>query len=79
MHACARLAWAQVMEAREEVEETDDAGRLRALLETNRRAQAGLDARLAAAFHGNDLQGAAQLATKLTYLVRLEQEIVKKL
>lgn len=69
----------QVMEAREEVEETDDPHRLKQMLDTNRTSQAGLDAQLAAAFKRNDLQAAAQLAHKLTYLVKLEQEIVNKL
>ena len=69
----------QVLEAREQVEETDDATQLKQLLDDNRRRQAKQVATISAAFKSESLPEAIQNTMKLTYLVRLEQEIVKKM
>ncbi len=71
--------WAQVMEAREEVDDTDDPGRLAQLLARNRAKQEGLVGRLSAAFKAGDMAAAVGLTHQLQYVAKLEQEIVKKL
>jgi len=68
-----------VLEAREEVEATDDPAALRGLLEANKRAQAEVVRRLSAAFAADDVPRAAALTTQLTYLARLEHSILEKL
>jgi molecular chaperone HscB len=68
----------QVLEAREEVEATDDPKRLKALLSANRGKQQALVAQLSQAFARGDLSAAAGLTTQLTYLAKLEHEIVDK-
>ncbi len=71
----------QVLEAREEVESTDDAQVLQQLLARNRQQQEGLVRGLSEAFGAGEggLDRAVALVTQLQYLARLEQEIVKKL
>lgn len=67
-----------MLEAREEVEEADDPQRLHELLRTNRAKQAAVVAQLSAAFKRGDVGSAAGLTTQLTYLAKLEVEIVNK-
>ncbi|GFH16649.1 putative Co-chaperone protein hscB like protein [Haematococcus lacustris] len=69
----------EVLEAREEVDSTEDSSQLRALLAGNRDKQARVVAQLSAAFKAAALKEAASLTTQLTYLVRLEEDIVAKL
>ena len=69
----------QVLEAREEVEGTDDPAALAQLLAHNRRQQEGLVGRLSAAFRAGDMGAAVSLTHQLQYVAKLEQEIVKKL
>lgn len=71
----------QVLEAREEVESTDDVQRLQQLLARNRQQQEALVRGLSEAFRAGEgqLDRAVALVTQLQYLARLEQEIVKKL
>ncbi|GLI59059.1 hypothetical protein VaNZ11_000889 [Volvox africanus] len=69
----------EVMEAREEVEDTDDPTALSALLVRNRQQQAGLVAELSAAFRADDMKAAVALTNQLQYVAKLEQEIIKKL
>ena len=76
--SCRPRSAPQVLEAREEVEETDDPKRLHALLSANRERQQALVAQLSRAFAGGDLRAAGGLTTQLTYLFKLEQEIVNK-
>eukprot|EP00955_Chlamydomonas_euryale_P053899 355645-Chlamydomonas_euryale.AAC.2 len=73
------LCW-QVMEAREQVEETDDESELRLLLEANQLQQQQVIQRLGKVFAepGAERQ-AAELAGRLAYLARLESEIVQRL
>ncbi|PNH09450.1 hypothetical protein TSOC_003934 [Tetrabaena socialis] len=68
-----------VLEAREEVEATDDPAVLSALLAANRQQQEGVVAELSAAFRSGDLAAAVGWTHKLQYVARLEQEIVRKL
>jgi DnaJ-domain-containing protein 1 len=67
------------MEAREEVEETDDQHKLRQLLAGNVAEQAGLVRRLSDAFKRGALTEAVATTTHLTYLAKLEHEIRTKL
>ena len=67
------------MEAREEVEETDDPAKLSTLLARNRTQQAGLVAALSTAFRSGDMRAAVGLTNQLQYVAKLDQEIVKKL
>ncbi|KAG2451568.1 hypothetical protein HYH02_004166 [Chlamydomonas schloesseri] len=69
----------EVLEAREEVESTDDPVALSQLLARNRKQQEGLVARLSAAFRSGDMAAAVSLTHQLQYVAKLEQEIVKKL
>jgi len=70
----------QVLEAREEVEATEDPAVLRRLLQQNRQQQARLVEELGEAFsRPTGTQDALSRTTELTYLVRLEQELVRKL
>lgn len=69
----------QVMEAREEVEETEDGEKLQQMAVANQRGQDGLVAQLGDAFRRQDLQQAGRLTQQLTYLVRIQQAIMKKL
>ncbi|EFJ50682.1 hypothetical protein VOLCADRAFT_88456 [Volvox carteri f. nagariensis] len=69
----------EVMEAREEVENTDDPAALSALLGHNRKQQEKLVSALSAAFRADDMEAAVTLTNKLQYVAKLEQEIVKKL
>ncbi|GLC43808.1 hypothetical protein PLESTB_000910100 [Pleodorina starrii] len=69
----------EVLEAREEVEGTDDPATLSALLARNRQQQERLVAALSAAFRSGDTRGAVALTHQLQYVTKLEQEIVKKL
>jgi hypothetical protein len=69
----------QVMEAREQVEETEDAGHLCAMLDDNRGSQARVVQHLAEAFRGGAFADAVRLTTHLTYLAKLEHEIKSKL
>lgn len=78
-HPCPHMPTAQVLEAREQVEETDDPAVLSEILSRNRRQQADVVSRLSAAFAADDTVQAASCTTQLTYLVRLEQELLKKL
>ncbi|KXZ55931.1 hypothetical protein GPECTOR_2g1482 [Gonium pectorale] len=68
-----------VLEAREQVEETDDPAQLSALLARNRAQQEGLVAGLSAAFRADDLRQAVGLTHQLQYLAKLEAEIVHKM
>eukprot|EP00877_Chromochloris_zofingiensis_P006294 jgi/Chrzof1/1918/Cz10g26080.t1 len=68
----------EVMEAREEVESTNDPDKLHQLLTSNRTQQQALVVRLREAFKQADLQQAAELTTQLTYLDRLQQAILLK-
>jgi hypothetical protein len=67
------------MEAREQVEGTDDPAVLNRLLLGAQAQQRRLEAELAAAFEGKELQRAAGLVAQLTYFVRLEEAIVHKM
>ncbi|KAG2500829.1 hypothetical protein HYH03_001591 [Edaphochlamys debaryana] len=69
----------QVLEAREEVEDTSDPATLSALLARNRAQQEGLVGQLSAAFRDGDERRAVGLVTQLQYLAKLEAEIIKKL
>jgi hypothetical protein len=69
----------QVMEAREEVDETEDPQRLRQLLDANHKRQRALVADLSAAFRLGDDEAALDLTNQLTYLARIEQAILHKL
>ena len=67
------------MEAREEVEATDDVDVLRGILAGVRAREAALVAKLSAAFRGGDLPEAARLTAHLSYLSRLDQAVTHKL
>ena len=67
------------MEQREEVDATSDAAALTRILDAVRAREAGLVAKLSAAFCEHDLAEAARLTTHLSYLFRLEQAVVHKL
>jgi molecular chaperone HscB len=67
------------MEAREEVDSTDDPAILSALLARNRQKQEDLVQALSAAFRSDDTRAAVALTNQLQYLAKLEHEIVKKL
>jgi DnaJ-domain-containing protein 1 len=67
------------MEAREEVDETDDQEQLIRILKANKEREAALVERLSQAFKKGDLDAAVDLTTRLTYWVRLEQSIQQKL
>jgi hypothetical protein len=68
----------QVMEAREEVEETDDPEVLQRLLKANRSQQAEVVKALGKAFE-SEPQEAIHLTARLAYLARLESVILGKL
>lgn len=68
-----------MLEAREEVEATEDPERLLEILAGNRKQQAAVVRDISAAFREGALHAAADATTKLTYLVRLEQEVVAKM
>lgn len=70
---------AEVLEARETIEDTNDRETLKRLFLENRAQQEKLNAALSQAFSNDKLHDAAQLTTELTYLTRLQQEITKKL
>ena len=67
------------MEAREEVEETDDQEQLIRILKHNKVREAALIEQLSEAFRKGDVDAAVDLTTRLTYWVRLEQRIQQKL
>lgn len=67
------------MEAREEVESTTDAQDLMRILNSNRVSQQEVLAELSSAFAECRLSSAVSAVTKLTYLVRLEEEVVLRL
>ena len=67
------------MEAREQVERTDDAGELRQLLESAQTQQRRIEEELSAAFKERRHEAAAALVAQLTYFVRLEEAIAAKL
>ncbi|MEW5298439.1 MAG: hypothetical protein WDW36_001563 [Sanguina aurantia] len=69
----------EVMDAREEVEATEDVRALRHILNGNRASQQVLLAELSRAFAQRQLTEVVTAVTKLTYLVRLEEEVVGKL
>ena len=69
---CACLA-EQVLEAREEVDSTDDQERLADLLASNKQSQAQVIATLSEAFKADDIPVALAATTRMTYLVRLQQ------
>lgn len=68
------------MEAREAVEEADDTATLTRLLTDNRAQQQQVIERLAKAFASSSGSSeAVDLTTRLTYLAKLEAEIISKL
>jgi DnaJ-domain-containing protein 1 len=67
------------MEAREEVEGTDDPESLQRLSVANQRRQDALVQQIAGAFREGADQQAAALTQQLTYLVRIQQAIMHKL
>jgi DnaJ-domain-containing protein 1 len=67
------------MEAREEVEDTDDQEALVRLHSTNRARQAELCTQLSAALGSQEWECARQLVAQLSYWVRLEEAIAAKL
>jgi len=69
----------EIMESREEVENTSDASQLHALLNKNREKLGSLFSKLNKCFEVNDLQAAKDIATELIYLDRLEEAIKEKL
>lgn len=69
----------EVMEAREQVEESNDPATLQQLLYSNKERQQRLVKALSKAFKEDDIKEASSLTHQLTYLVRLEKEILKKL
>lgn len=83
----------EVMEAREAVEDADDPAQLRAMLASNREAQAALVAKIGDALDGGGgeerrseeededaaVARAQELAARLSYLVRIQQAIEAKL
>ncbi|GBF88744.1 iron-sulfur cluster co-chaperone mitochondrial [Raphidocelis subcapitata] len=69
----------EVMEAREQVEATDDPRELAPLLDSARARQSALEARLSEAFRARDTGAAAALVAQLTYYVRLEEAITAKM
>lgn len=68
-----------MLEAREQVESTDDPQELKALLKENQERQAVTVRALSAAFREGTVEDAKKEVTQLTYLVRLQQEIMHKL
>lgn len=77
--AAAPRSLPQVMEAREQVEGTDDPAALRPLLASAQEHQRRIEGELSAAFKAGDTARAAGLVAALTYYVRLEEAIVAKL
>lgn len=69
----------QIMEAREEVEQTSDHAALHAMLDKCRQKQSGLFSKLNTCFEKGDTQTAKDLATELIYEDRLEESIKEKL
>lgn len=69
----------QVMEAREEVEGTNDQGQLVDMHKDNKQRQAALCAELSKAFGAGDWELARRLVAQLSYWVRLEEAIAAKL
>lgn len=67
------------MEAREEIEQTDDQEQLVKLHTTNKERQATLCGQLSQAFKRNDMESARQLVAHLSYWARLEEAIQEKL
>ena len=67
------------MEAREQVESTDEPAQLRPLLASAQGHQRRIEGELSAAFKEGDTACAAQLVAALTYYVRLEEAIIAKL
>jgi hypothetical protein len=78
-HSPSALPRPQVLEAREEVESTDDPARLKPLLAAAQAQEARAVGELSAAFKARDLGRAAALVAQLTYIVRLEEAITAKL
>lgn len=75
---CALCA-AQVMEAREEVEQEEDQQRLVQLHAANKQRQVTLCKQLSQAFKRGDMDSARQLVAQLSYWARLEEAICQKL
>ncbi|KAI8467380.1 MAG: hypothetical protein J3K34DRAFT_523776 [Monoraphidium minutum] len=69
----------EVMEAREEVEATDDPHALESLLRSCQASQRRLEGELSGAFKARENGRAAALVAQLTYYVRLEEAIVAKI
>ena len=63
---------------REEIEEADDPARLRALRDACAAQAEALVERLGAAFDGGDLEAAAALVVRLTYVTKARAEIDSK-
>ena len=69
----------QVMEAREQVEETDNQLELQAIHQTIASRYAQLINKLSSAFRSRDLEHAKQLTVQLRYISKLLEEINTKL
>jgi DnaJ-domain-containing protein 1 len=67
------------MEAREQIESTDDPAQLQALRASTQAQAARVVRELSVAFKSRELQRAAALVAQLTYIVRLEEAITAKL
>lgn len=68
----------EVMEIREEIEETEDEGALQSLLEENITRMESVCNELADAFANQDLDSALELAVKLQYYNRIDETIREK-
>ncbi len=67
------------MEAREQVESTEDVPELQQMLQANVQQQSGVVGRMSQAFGRAAYADVVPLATHLTYLAKLEHEIRAKL
>jgi molecular chaperone HscB len=69
----------EVMEAREEVEGATDEASLRGLLAVNASGVESCVKELSAAFEGGNNAAAVALTQRLTYLIKIQNEIIQKL
>lgn len=69
----------QVMEMREEVDQTSELSELQQLHTNNRDKQSTLFSELRNCFRQGDLSAAKKIATELIYVVKLEHAIKEKL
>jgi DnaJ-domain-containing protein 1 len=67
------------MEAREQVEETEDVHELKAMLSRNSEQQQEIVAQISQALRSKAYADAVRYTTQLTYLAKLEHEIRMKL